>query len=1499
MDLRRKNHAVAEAVRRTADFQSAVSPASSRHGVGTAHVPCELKIRDTAGWQPALPKPGSLPCGKVWAILLVFSLLRPNLSRAAMLDAPGFSPSDGTRLPALVSLVAPDPNATVYYTLDGTVPGTNSLAYTAPLNLTQFTVIRARAFRPGYDPSDTVFAGYYPPAGAPAVVTLRRQIATDLPATPLVTLSISNASGARCFVVEEQLPPTVQPAGVDVAGQWLAGRHVIRWGPYTDVTNVVASYRLSGMAGDYTLNAAISADGQTLTGGHPDGVTIAMPQTNATASNAPIAISPPPQVALPVISPNGSTNLPVDVTLTCPTTNAAIYYTLDGTVPGTNSPLYTTNAIHLADPGVLRARAFLAGWVPSVAAVANFGTSIPPPDLGLTYQLQTNLASAVQVALSALPDTNQMCAAIETWIPPGWMVANVTAAGLFNPATSRIKWGPFWCTNIPVMSFELSGPGGPVSLKMRWSVDGRGNEQWLTVNLPVTGNGNGNGNGLGNITLPTQPSPLPAPVLSPVGSTNLPLDVTITCPDAQALIRYTVDGTVPDTNSALYVTPLHLTVDTIVRARAFRSGMMPSDTVFGDFRQAHASTALGLVRSITGSGQYRPAVAIAANPGAGVECYTVTEVLPSGLSPSDIGQNGVWNPVNNTIKWGPFFAGARVLTYRVSGPTATYQLRGTGSFDGYPTPVTGDMAVMVDLSTMPQVAPVTFSPEPGGVFPADVTINCVTAGAIIHYTVDGTQPDETSPVYTGPIRLPTVTLLSARAFADWMLPGVVTRVLYGNEARPGGTNATMLVRTISGDGNDRRNVSLNVQPVSNVLCYAVSEVLPAGVVPVHISGGGSYSPRSQTIRWGPFLDSQSRRLTYAVSGPDGQYAVAGSLSFNGYSTATTGDTIVSLNNTPLVWHSLVHGAGADTVMVAAQLPAGTSCYTVEEFFPAGVLPSAISDGGVWSTNTLAIKWGPFNDDQLRHLSYQVSSGVPNLTLRCHLSVDGTGYDLSQDMVPPVISAWLTNLTLALSPANCAALVPDVTPNVVATDNLTSSSNLMIWQDPPAGAWLGWGSTQIVVAVMDAAGNVATCATRVGLVDQSLPQLVAAPVPVSVLPGGTARFQANVSSCSPANYQWLFNGSVPVGDNSPLLLLTNVAAAQEGFYSVSVSNVNGSVSGGQARLTVLDIVPPVLTIPSDLLVAATNPAGTRVNFTVSASDDRGPVTLNCNPASGSLFPLGTTTVRCLATDGSGNTSAGNFQVTVFFRQNANLVVNHEVTDNSPVGFTSSLLLNSPIVSLSNVTVTLTISNGWNGDLYARLVHGSGQAILLNRVGRTIQTPYGYGDAGFDNVTFDDGATNGDVHLYHLAAPANWNQSRGDTLTGIWAPDGRTNSPPWVLDTDARTTPLSAFKGLSADGEWTLFVADYGPKDTSTLVSWSLAVTGSLATQSPQLNQVSFANGQLGFTCTGTAGHTMLVQRSSNLLDWITIQTNTIPVTGIIDIMDSNPPADQGFYRVLEP
>jgi subtilisin-like proprotein convertase family protein len=46
---------------------------------------------------------------------------------------------------------------------------------------------------------------------------------------------------------------------------------------------------------------------------------------------------------------------------------------------------------------------------------------------------------------------------------------------------------------------------------------------------------------------------------------------------------------------------------------------------------------------------------------------------------------------------------------------------------------------------------------------------------------------------------------------------------------------------------------------------------------------------------------------------------------------------------------------------------------------------------------------------------------------------------------------------------------------------------------------------------------------------------------------------------------------------------------------------------------------------------------------------------------------------------------------------------------------------------------------------------------------------------------------------------------------------------VLNTDARPAMLADFIGLDPNGNWTLFVADQNPGDTSTLQSWTLTIT----------------------------------------------------------------------------
>jgi HYR domain len=78
----------------------------------------------------------------------------------------------------------------------------------------------------------------------------------------------------------------------------------------------------------------------------------------------------------------------------------------------------------------------------------------------------------------------------------------------------------------------------------------------------------------------------------------------------------------------------------------------------------------------------------------------------------------------------------------------------------------------------------------------------------------------------------------------------------------------------------------------------------------------------------------------------------------------------------------------------------------------------------------------------------------------------------------------------------------------------------------------------------------------------------------------------------------------------------------------------------------DTTPPVLTLPAPITVDATEPAGARVTFSATATDDRDPLpTVSCEPVSGSLFPIGATTVTCVARDAAGNAASGMFTVTV--------------------------------------------------------------------------------------------------------------------------------------------------------------------------------------------------------------------------------------------------------------
>jgi Tol biopolymer transport system component len=78
----------------------------------------------------------------------------------------------------------------------------------------------------------------------------------------------------------------------------------------------------------------------------------------------------------------------------------------------------------------------------------------------------------------------------------------------------------------------------------------------------------------------------------------------------------------------------------------------------------------------------------------------------------------------------------------------------------------------------------------------------------------------------------------------------------------------------------------------------------------------------------------------------------------------------------------------------------------------------------------------------------------------------------------------------------------------------------------------------------------------------------------------------------------------------------------------------------------DVTAPELHLPADIIVTATSNAGAIVTYNVSATDDQDAAPqVRCTPASGTLFPIGTTGVTCTAIDKAGNRATGTFRVTV--------------------------------------------------------------------------------------------------------------------------------------------------------------------------------------------------------------------------------------------------------------
>lgn len=230
----------------------------------------------------------------------------------------------------------------------------------------------------------------------------------------------------------------------------------------------------------------------------------------------------------------------------------------------------------------------------------------------------------------------------------------------------------------------------------------------------------------------------------------------------------------------------------------------------------------------------------------------------------------------------------------------------------------------------------------------------------------------------------------------------------------------------------------------------------------------------------------------------------------------------------------------------------------------------------------------------------------------------------------------------------------------------------------------------------ASGNYTVTVTGLGCTSSASPATTVTvnPIPATptITPGGPTSFcpggSVMLTSSSATGNQWYLNGN-PIGGAAS----QQYSATASGAYTVKVTTSGcTSASSPSVTVTVSDTTPPTITCPPNQMVnAASSPAVVTYPAPTVSDNCSGVGTPICSPASGSLFPAGTTTVTCNVNDGNKNSASCQFTVTVSV-----------CTISCPANITTS---NSPNLCGAAVTFTPVTTGGACGTVTCTPASGS--------------------------------------------------------------------------------------------------------------------------------------------------------------------------------------------------
>jgi len=452
------------------------------------------------------------------------------------------------------------PGANVYFTLNGTTPSASSYPYTGPFTLGNSATVTAIAIAPNYLDSGTVSASYSMAALAPSISLA----AGNYAGTQTVTLS-SASTAALIFYTTNGSNPTASSARytspITVSASETLKAIAIATG-YTPSSVVSATYYITAppslpiftpAGGTYNNSQSITlsdtgtgasfyytTDGSTPTTSSPK-YTGPIPMANGLTLKA-IASVPgygttgvgsatyTLAAATPVATaPAGSYTGPQTVTLSSASTAALIFYTTNGTIPGTSSSKYTS-PIAVSASETLKFVAIATGYAPSSVVSATY--YIAPPPVTPTFPLAGgvfNNSQTVSIAESVSGAT-----------------VYYTTNGA-TPTASSVKYtGPFTVGASTTVNAVAISPG--------YSPSGIGTATYtLMAATPVV-----------NLASGTY-----------TGSQT----VTVTTASTSAHIFYTTNGKTPTASSTLYTGPITVSASETLTFAAIATGYTASTPV--------------------------------------------------------------------------------------------------------------------------------------------------------------------------------------------------------------------------------------------------------------------------------------------------------------------------------------------------------------------------------------------------------------------------------------------------------------------------------------------------------------------------------------------------------------------------------------------------------------------------------------------------------------------------------------------------------------------------------------------------------------------------------------------------------------------------------------------------------------------------------------------------------------------------------------------------------